>query len=252
MQIENYFNEEQYYNPNILIKILEDYYKKSFNELKNDLKNMKITITQEDIKKYLEQKFKEENPELKQRMEAKKTRKKKSILELTPEDIDNLSKDLSDQLLASKYNFDPYTLNYLKKYSEIVRSKSLALLDIIELLSCYGSVIEYDIILKDDKISKIDIERIIKPTLENIDAFYEKINQANTLETYLSLSVSEHSLMRHGITESEIYPVKQLQIKDLYYSGIKGNIPFSEKQKQELRIEQRKNFDNILKYVLED
>lgn len=252
MEIKNYFNEEQYYNPNILIKILEDYYKKSFNDIKKDLKNMQITITQEDIKKYLEKKFEDENPELKQRIEAKKTRKKKSILELTPEDIDNLSQELADQLIASKYDFDPYTLNYLKKYSEIVRSKSLALLDIIELLSCYGSVLEYDIILKNDKISKIDIERIIKPTLENIDAFYEKINQANTLETYSTLSITNHSLMRHGITESEIYPVKQLQIKDIYYSGIKGTIPFSEKQKEELEIEQRRNFDSILKYVLED
>lgn len=252
MQINTYLNEQEYYNPNILIKILEDYYKKSFNDLKKDLKNIQITITQEDIKKYLEQKFKEENPELKQRIENKKTRKKKSLLELTSEDIDNLSKDLTDQLLASKYDFDPYTLNYLKKYSEIVRNKSLALLDIIELLSCYGSIVEYDIILKNDKISKIDIERIIKPTLENIDAFYEKVNQANTLDTYLSLSITNHSLMRHGITESEIYPVKQLQIKDLYYNGTKGTIPFSEKQKEELSEEQRRNFNNMLKYVLED
>ena len=104
----------------------------------------------------------------------------------------------------------------IKKYLEIVRSKSLALLDIIELSSCYGSVLEYDIILKNDKISKIDIERIIKLTLENIDAFYDKINQANTLETYSTISIINHAFMRHGITESEIYPVKQLQIKDIY------------------------------------
>lgn len=252
MQIKEYLNEQEYYNPNILIQILEDYYKKSIDELKNDLENIQITITQEDIKKYLEQKFKEENPELKERIETRKTRKKKSLLELTPEDIDNLSSVLTDQLMASKYDFDPYTLNYLKKYSEIVRYKSLALLDIIELLSCYGSVVEYDIILKNDKISKADIERIIKPTLENINSFYEKINQANTLDTYLTLSITEHSHMKNGITECEIYPIKQLQVKDLYYSGVKGTIPFSEKQKEELSEEQRRNFDNMLKYVLED
>lgn len=259
MKLSNYFNEENYYSPNILIKILEDYYGISYEEIKKDINSKQIVVGEDGIKYFLNNKFEEENPELKKRIENsrnnKQNRTRISLSELTKEDIKRSAQAFSDQIKASRYSFDPYTLQYFKKYSDIVRNKALSLISIIDSIVAgkVSSINEFDIVLSEDgKIAKTDIERLITPTLWNIDALYAKVNMANSFETYLNFSVSQHSLMRHGVSENEIYPTVKLQIRDLYYDGLKGNIPLSESQKEQLRIEQKANFDNICRLLSRD
>lgn len=44
------------------------------------------------------------------------------------------------------------------------------------------------------------------------------MTKGNNPETYLTFKESRHRLMKDGVFESEIYPRKEIQIKDIYYA----------------------------------
>ena len=69
----------------------------------------------------------------------------------------------------------------------------------------------------------------------------EKVESANSLETYLSFKISKHSLYKDGFTEDDIYPKRALQVK-AYEFDTKGYIRLSHKQREVL---QKENLDNF-------
>ncbi len=74
----------------------------------------------------------------------------------------------------------------------------------------------------------------------------------NDLSTYLVFKESRYLLIRDGISESEIYPSKSLQIKDLLYDHIQGNIRLSKNQRKEINRQQIKSKKNFIKKITQN
>ena len=100
-------------------------------------------------------------------------------------------------------------------------------------------------------ISKEDIIRLITPTVYNIGELNEKISKANDLSTYLTFKMSKHSLYKDGWSEGEIYPSSSLQVKNLYYDHVRGNVSLSSAQRTELEQEQRRSMKKFAKMIID-
>lgn len=255
-----YFDVEsiKHYEPKIIITILEDILGKDLNTIKSDIESSKITIDKNQIVDFLDKTFEKEEPEVKARLENPKTRKKSNnIVECTEQDVEESTQRFGDELTAARYGFESFTLDYFHKYSNIVRNKAKKILDIIEKIvnkdsSIIELLIELDIQLdKNGNISKEDIIRLITPFIHNYNSLVEKINTANNLETYLTFKLSKHSVYRNGCSEGELYPSTSIQVKNLYYDYLPGNISLSTNQKNELREKERKSMKVLVKDLLD-
>ena len=116
LNLENYFTNQKIYDPRIIITIIEDITGKPFRQIKEDINNQKITVTKEQIKEYLEKKFIEEEPETKKRIEAKQQDLYNPNWQEEEQNIKalSISQEFIDHIIAAKYDFDPYTLEYFK------------------------------------------------------------------------------------------------------------------------------------------
>lgn len=260
LNFEPYFEDKdkQYYDSKYIITILENILGNRLDNIKNEINDTQIVVSKEEITKYLEKTFEEENPKLKKRIESPKSKKNGNIVEWTNEEIKISSQEFIDSLIAQRYYFEPDTLEYFKKYSNIVRNKALLLLNIIEkignrdFLSIQNLIKELDIQLDENgNILKEDIIRLIIPTVYNISELNEKVTKANDLSTYLTFKMSEHSLYIDGWSEEEIYPMKSIQIKSLYHNHIKGNVSLSDNQIEELKNQKRRSIKKSTKMLLD-
>lgn len=177
---------------------------------------------------------------------------------MTDEDIEVSSQEFVDGLIARRYYFEPYTLEYFKRYSNIVRNKTLLLLSIIEkignrdCMSIKDLMSELDILLDENgNILREDIIRLITPIVYNISELNEKVIKTNDLSTYLTFKMSQHSLYKDGWSEGEVYPTESLQIKYLQNDYIKGNVPLSNNQIAELENQQIRSMKNFEKMMLD-
>lgn len=228
----------------------------SINEVIDYIKNADVQLTEQKIKNYLREKFEQDDSDLDMRQKNMK-RLNGDPTKWTEEDIQNASQQFVDGLAAIKYQYDPYTLEYFKKYIDILKEKSLALFEIVnkiqnialgkindenEINQIISLLSEYDIkILENGNIYYQDLIRLITPLVENVLELREKVEIANSLETYLSFKVSKHSLYKDGFTEDDIYPKRALQVK-AYEFDTKGYIRLSHKQREVL---QKENLDNF-------
>ena len=256
----SYFNEKvKFYNSEIIITILEDCLNKDIATIKKELVELKINITNEQIVEFLDKKFEEENPEIRTRVKNPKPLKplsdKVDLVKITDEDIEESTQHFADQLTAARYNYDSYTLDYFKKYTNIVRNKSTKILDIIlkisnkETSDIVDLLVELDIQLDENgNISKEDIVRLVSPFVHNYNGLVEKINNANNLETYLTFKLSKHSLYRQGCSEGELYPISSIQTRTFHYDYLPGNVPLSEKQKKYLS--EQHSYSSAAKLIL--
>lgn len=250
--------DNQYYDSKYIITILENILGNKFNDITDAVNSAQVVVTKEQITEFLEKRFEEDDLELKKRIESPKHKRSGDITKWTDEDIEAYSQEFADGISASRYYFEPYTLEYFNKYSNIVRNKALSLLNIIEKIgnrdsiSIQDSIIELDIQLDENgNISKEDIIRLITPTVDNIEKLYEKVSKANDLSTYLTFKMSKHSLHRNGVFESEIYPSSSLQMKDLYNDCVRGNVPLSGAQRTELEQERRRSMKMFAKMIID-
>ena len=258
INIETYFkeNENKYYDPNVITRILEDILGKSIGKIKKEVTDSKIVVTSEQIKSFLEYTFTTEDPELKKRIESPRPKRSSNISGWSVQDIKDSSQELSDDIAAGRYCFEPYTLEYFERYITIVRDKAVYLLGIIEKISNKNTqdiqeiLNNLDIVLDENSnILKNDIMRLIEPTLYNINDLNNKVTEANDLSTYLNFKLSKHYLLRNGITEGEIYPTSSIQVNDLVYGYKNGNVPLSANQRDILikkRVASIDYFTNLL------
>lgn len=175
---------------------------------------------------------------------------------MTDKNIEDSVQAFIDEISVSRYYFEPYTLQYFNKYTSIVRDKILLLLNIIEQIGNRNSmpikdlIAELDIRLDENgNISKEDIIRLITPVVYNIEILEEKVSEANDLSTYLNFKMSKDSLYKDGLSEGEIYPSTSLQIKSSFYGHVKGNVPLSSTQRDELKQERGKSMKKILEML---
>ncbi len=260
LDFEPYFKSTntQYYDSKYIITILENILGNRLDDIKNWINSTQVVVSKEQITEYLEKTFEKENPELKKRIESPKPKRCENTFGWTTEDIKASLKEFADNLSKGRYYFEPYTLEYFKRYSNIVRNKALLLVSIIEkignrdCISIQDLMSELDIQLDENgNILREDIIRLITPTVYNINKLNEKVTKANDLSTYLTFKMSKHSLYRDGWSEKEIYPTESLQIKNLYYDYIKGNVPLSNNQKIEIEKQERKNRNKLAKMLLD-
>ena len=255
LNLENYFTNQKIYDPRIIITIIEDITGKPFRQIKEDINNQKITVTKEQIKEYLEKKFIEEEPETKKRIEAKQQDLYNPNWQEEEQNIKalSISQEFVDHIIAAKYDFDPYTIEYFKKYTAIVKRKLILLLDLIEKISIKDTKPIQDLLTDLDinldtfgNIAKDDIIRLIKPTIDNLNDLDEKVQRANNLATYLTFTIQTTNFY-----ENNIYPSSSLQIKSPFHDHLKGNVPLSPNQKEELEKKQRKSMHTLIKSLLD-
>lgn len=260
--LEKYFDKKktEYYNPGIIIIILEDIMGKTLDTTKNELENLCLSVDSTQIKEFLDKTFEEENPKLKKRIENPKQIKsgnKNHKIEQTKKYIEELSRRFIDTLEADRYAFYPYALTYFDTYSNIVRNKAKEILNIIEKIAnkdCStidNLIVDLDIKLDEEgNITKEDICRLAIPFIYNYNLLVEKINTANNLNTYLTFKISTAIEYTTGCSEDELYPTSLIQVKNLFDDSLQGTIPLSDKQKRLLYKKQKKNIDNSSDFIV--
>lgn len=225
----------------------------SYTEIEEFIRIAAITLTSKQIKEYLEQKLVEENPELKKRIEKPKSKRNNNIAELTDQDINNSSQEFIDNLCVARYYFEPYSLEYFNTYISILKVKCQTLFGILSDLfsikrgkiALNQSQVILDLDFHINEVGDIyfaDAIRLLDAIIYNVKDLHDKVNQGNKFETYLTFKKSKHQLLKDGVFESEIYPRKEIQIKDLNYAYSKEFIALSEKQKEQLEKEQLEDF----------
>lgn len=242
MNFEKFFNNKKYYNPSIMLNILENFTGKSYHDLRNDIVNSGVLVTDNEIINFLNQQFLDCDSDIMKRVNDCELKHANSDRLFGENGLDYLKKHsscLEDYLAVRKYTFEPYSLEYFKKYISIVKTKLLTLLDNYFFIGCgcpdFDLLDDLDINLDSrDFISKEDIIRLIKPILYNLDLLSKKVNEANDLSTYLSFKMSRFLLYKNGLSDNDIYPSDSLQINNLLCSE-DGYVALSDRQREKIK-----------------
>lgn len=214
----------------------------SFDDLKKFVSTCSITLKEDEIKCFLREKMDEENPTLRADLQNSKVQSKS--LYKTEDDIEIEGKNFFIKLLQARYQFEPYLLIYFKTYVSILKDKCTALFDVLEDLRwiekgyserAWRRFDDLDFHVKyDGSIHYADAVRLANAMIYNINDLHQKVMQGNDFQTYLTFKEAPHRLISSQIFEREIYPKKEIQIKDLNYADSPQFIALSEKQKAEL------------------
>ena len=110
-------------------------------------------------------------------------------------------------------------------------------------------LVEYDLNINDKKeIYYLDAIRIEEAFVYNFKDLYKKVMDGNNLETYYTFKLSKSKLLKECVFESNIYPKKELQIKDLRYSFDKQFIALSPNQEKQIIDEAKDNWVSDNRY----
>lgn len=251
---DEYFDskENKYYDPEVMMSLLEKLSGRNFEDIILFLTESKITVTDGEIEAYLDERFSEDDPELKARIEARKSSYEPSIS--SREYVEWNTEKFMDNLAAKKYAYNPAVLTYYRHYSRVCASKAEAMLTIIENI-CNKTTGKIQDILDELKIRldergnilKDDIIHLVKPVLFNINEFEKTVEDANNLNTYLEKKFSEEELIDGMIRCEE----KEIQKKSLDNCFYEGNIPLTKEQEDEILVRESKMMVKILNMVQE-
>lgn len=220
----------------------------SFKDIEEFVNTCEITITEDEIKDFLDKKMDEEEPTLRKELEKTYKPISSNPLEWTEEDIHREARAFGTAILKSRYRFEPYSLQYFKNYISILKEKCKTLFEILEDLAKikegtiseegWNRIVDLDFHINEyGDIYITDVERLADAIIYNVKDLYEKVTKGNNSETYLTFKESKHRMARDGIFESEIYPRKEVQIKNEVYGYCKEFIALSDNQKEKLRQE---------------
>lgn len=205
---------------------------------------MKITITEEEITVFLDKIMDEKYPDLRMR-----------VIE---DNYSDPSVRFVDMLKASKYTFNGDTLEYFNIYVDILREKSLKLLNAIDILdglkkgnldkdSDVSILSELDIKIENECILYSDVLRLVNPIVENIFDLKKYVEMSNDVNTYLHFSVNKDRICLQGGNFYELFPSRKLQVTDIEFDGsIRGYVPLTENQKKKMYEQQEKNCRLVL------
>lgn len=240
-----------------------------FDELKlanveDFLKGAEITITEEEVKEFLDEKFEEENPELKRRMEAPRTISSiMNLCKIPIQEIKSSAERFKDEMSAGRYHFEQYSLQYFKTYTFILREKCQTLLSVLNDIENSKSeelseeakqrILDLDFHINEEgNIYFKDAERLADAIIYNIKDLRKKLQAGNNPETYLTFKESRHNLMKDDVWESDIYPSRKIQIKDRIYAYKPEFIALSEAQQTQIQKEELKNFSKWMRMDFEE
>ena len=239
-----------YFDPKMIIDMLQEELGLSYQDIIKHLNNATVIVKERDIKRFLDSKYYDEKPGVKEKVETLnnrlKNRKKYGLIN----NPNYFSEKFSLYVDFDKYKFEPYTLEYFKNYISILRNKCDTLLKIIEGI-IDGTIPKYvleefDIELNDDNlILSSDMNRLIKPFIYNFVKLNEVLEKANDLNTYLDYKVSLDYVYSKGLSENDIYPKDELQNSYYEFDGEDGFIPYTDKQKKLIK----KKENEIMRYI---
>lgn len=226
----------------------------SFVELERFIEECEISVTEDEIKKFLDKKSENYIG-----LKVNSKNNGSSILiqeDTTSEELEKTVKDALDYQCSS---FDPYILEYFKKYVAILKVKCANLFKLLECLdkknemSDEESEVLSSLDIHTDEKGNIywkDVNRLCEAIIYNINDLYKKVQEGNNLNTYLDFKNSKEQLGRDGFfDEEEIYPSEEIQIKDVTRGNLPEFIALTEKQKVELRKENLRNFSKFLDII---
>ena len=236
---DEYFDSEEnkYYEPEVMMSLLEKLSGRNFEDIILFLTESKITVTDGKIKAYLEERFSKDDPELKARIEARKSSNAAPVSISSKEYVEWNTEKFMDDLAAKKYAYNPAVLTYYKNYSAVCLLKAKAILVIIGNIynkttgKIQDTLDDLDIQLDaQGNILKDDIIRLVKPAIYNIEEFERTINNANNFNTYLEKKFTDDALIDGFIHCEE----KEIQKKNLDNDLYEDNIPLTKKQIKEI------------------
>lgn len=218
----------------------------SFKDIEEFVNNCEISIEEDEIKDFLDKKMDEDEPTLRKELEKPYRPLSSNPLEWTKDAIDREKKTFETAILKERYRFEPYSLQYFKIYTSILKEKCKTLFIILEDLSkikegtisedSWNHIMDLDFRINEyGDIYSADVERLADAIIYNVRDLYDKIMEGNNPETYLTFKESKYNIGKDGILEGELYPRREVQIKDLNYNSKPEFIALSINQKEKLK-----------------
>lgn len=235
----------------------------SFSEMEKFVNEASITITEDEIKAFLDKKMDEEEPTLRKEIEQPSKPIPNNPAEWTDEDIKRAGRRLGTSILMARYQFEPYSLQYFKIYTSRLKEKLQSLFSVLDDIDRCKSEelseaskqrlkdLDFHINSKGNLFFK-DAERLSDAIIYNVKDLSEKIQVGNNPETYLTFKESKHRLMKDDVHECELYPSKEIQIRDRYRSHKPEFIALSEAQQTQVQKEELENFSRWMKSDFEE
>lgn len=257
-----YGDDGYFIKPHIIKMMLFDELKLS--NVEEFVNGASITITEDEIKDFLDKKMDEEQPGLKQKLKEEMKTSSKITLTCDEEEFQRQMKasneKMKDIATASRYYFEPYSLQYFRTYTSILKEKCQTLFSVLnDINKCKSEklseeaeqrLLDLDFhINSKGNIHFKDAERLADAIIYNVRDFCEKIQAGNNPETYLTFKESPHQLMKDDVWESDIYPSRRIQIKDRHYAHKPEFIALSEAQQTQV---QKEALESISKWINTD
>ena len=235
-----------YYNPNVIINRLEQALGMNFYEVCHYIAEANVNLKDEEISKYLGNKYLKDKPGAREKLLLLK----KKLKEGTRHKVEDFLEGYTFNGDIDRYRFEPQTIVYFKNYISVLKIKCNNLIKIIDGIiekKIPKEVLEsLDINLDDHgQILMSDIDRLIDPFIFNFNKLRDMVERANNLDTYFDFKISL-DLMRHEAAyEAELYPRETLQNSNYEIEGEKGFIPYTKRQKLALRREEKRIVSSI-------
>lgn len=221
-----YNDDGNFIQPHVIGMMLFDELK--LPRIEKFVNGARITITEDEIKEFLSKK------------------------------MDDSVRKMKNMTTASRYYFEPYSLQYFKTYTSILKEKCQTLLSVLDDINKCKSkklseeaeqrLLDLDFhINSNGNIYFKDAERLADAIIYNVKDLCEKVQVGNDPETYLTFKESRHRLMKDGVWENEIYPSREIQKKDRYCAHMPQFIALSEEQQTQVQKEELENFSRWMK-----
>ena len=264
------YGKKGYYLDPLLIKMLiveELNPSMSYKKIEEFIKNADITITPEQIKKYLAKKMLEENPKLKEKLnEIENTGSKINLTDNKEESERKIAASVEkfkNEIESYRYYFSPYSLEYFKIYVSRLKEKLTALFDLVRELekiksgelqaSSCQNIIDLDFHINEDgNLYYEDVNRLAEAIVYNVKDLYDKIIKGNDAATYLNFKISLDGIYRNDLSEDEIYPSKEIQVKNLYDRYPKEFVSLSNKQEEQLKQEEHDMLMTVTTWLIKE
>lgn len=247
----------------------------TFSEIRKKVEKASVTITEEEIQQYLDEKFKEEKEKIQRDLELVQNAIGPSLIELTKinkQDIDERVKLRKKEykLISELYKFcfEPYTLFYYQTYINILRTKCLTLCEIYEDLFrlSKGEKISTESLkrlesldIQINEVGKIldrDSIRLANAIVYNVKDLFEKLEQANNVETYFYIkiyneqfeSIKMHDYRNDSYREVS-FPSKEVQILNANYGVYIQRKEFLELTSKQEQIIRKQQVEELKAYI---
>ena len=220
------YGEYGYYiSPYIIHFICSDNLRLPFSRIRDYVNSVELKLTGYEIVTFLKEKEKEDN---KDKPKISRSNNSKS---------QEFAYNFMKKLTASTYELNSTTLDYFNMYINNLKQNTINLIDLVNNIGNddYKELFDsLDIKILNGEIYYDDAIRLCKPIIYNVLKLREMEKKANSLETYLTFSVSKEYLGRDGLSLSDICPPIGYQLMTYEAVSEDGYIELTDRQKRNM------------------